>query len=150
MYGGPKLAGRKPNNINSILLNIKKISILFLVNNRKLFGIKLGLSWICLPWNTKNVHAWCVLFVQNTKCMNQFIDLKFDVHDILRKAYLVESRGWFPLGMILIGILTYFLLFFPNSMFDFKTSALNWSYVFHRARNVWNWSSVRHGMSRLF
>lgn len=48
MDGGSKLAGRKPNNINSILLNIKKISILFLVNNRKLFGIKLGLSWICL------------------------------------------------------------------------------------------------------
>ena len=45
MDGGPKLAGRKPNNINSILLNIKKISILFLVNNRKLFGIKLGFVW---------------------------------------------------------------------------------------------------------
>ena len=68
MDGGPKLAGRKPNNINSILLNIKKISILFLVNNRKLFGIKLGLSWICVWRKIRKTYmrdAFCLSKILN-------------------------------------------------------------------------------------
>ena len=55
-----------------------------------------------------------------------------------------------PWRIILIGILTYFLLFFPTSIFEVKASAMNSTHVFHRAQNVWKWSPVCHCANKMF
>ena len=48
------------------------------------------------------------------------------------------------MGMILVGILTYFSLFSSTSICDFKASALNWIRAFHTALSMTKWSPVRY------
>ena len=65
------------------------------------------------------------------------------MHAILQVNF-AGNGGWSPMGMILVGILTYFSLFSSTSICDFKASALNWIRAFHRALSMTKWSPVRY------
>ena len=94
-------------------------------------------NWICVSRQIQKPYMRDVFYLsRNTKCMSDFSDMKIQSVCYFTTSLLPWKPDTIPLGNDFNSNFNYFLLFSPSSIFDFKTSAPNWSYVFHKVWNV--------------